>query len=67
MTCRVRHSSNRLAPPAAGLEGLAAQARTFLTEYELDRRSADEEEGDLEFSRIGAVLAEGVARLAAGG
>jgi hypothetical protein len=40
------------------------QARVFVTERENDRKSRGEDEGDLEFSRIGGVLAEGILRLA---
>jgi hypothetical protein len=46
--------------PAVGLAGLAAQARAFNRENELKARG---EECELDFSRIGAVLAEGIARL----
>ena len=49
--------------PAAGLAGLAVQARLFLAEHEV-KFEAGEGEGKLDFSRIGAVLAHGILALA---
>jgi len=49
--------------PAAGLAGLAVQARLFLAEHEVEFE-AGEGEGKLDFSRIGAVLAHGILALA---
>ena len=49
--------------PAAGLAGLAVQARTYLSEREVE--FADSEgEGPLDFSHMGAVLAHGILTLA---
>ena len=49
--------------PAAGLPGLAVQARTYLSEREVE--FADSEgEGPLDFSHMGAVLAHGILTLA---
>jgi hypothetical protein len=47
--------------PAAGLAGLAVQARAYLSEREVEFA---EGEGELDFSRIGAVLANGILALA---
>jgi hypothetical protein len=52
--------------PAAGLEGLRVQARTYQLERANARRGKDDEELELDFTWLGAVLAEGVARLACG-
>ena len=49
--------------PAAGLVGLAVQARLFLAEHEVEFE-AGESEGKLDLSRIGAVLAHGILALA---
>jgi len=49
--------------PAAGLEGLAVQARAYLSEHEVEFAEG-EGEGELDFSRIGAVLANGILALA---
>ena len=48
--------------PAAGLEGLAVQARAYLSEHEVEFVEG-EGEGELDFSRIGAVLANGILAL----
>src|SRR5215831_963084 len=49
--------------PAAGLAGLAVQARAYLSEREVE--FADSEgEGPLDFSHMGAVLAHGILTLA---
>jgi hypothetical protein len=51
--------------PAAGLAGLAVQARAYLSEYEVEfAEGEDEGEGELDFSRIGAVLANGILAVA---
>lgn len=47
----------------AGLEGLRVQARLYILEHARDLGDADE--NPLDFSRIGRVLAAGVARLEA--
>jgi len=47
--------------PAAGLEGLAVQARAYLSEHEVEFA---EGEGEPDFSRMGAVLANGILALA---
>jgi len=48
--------------PAAGLAGLAVQARAYLSEREVE--FADSEgEGPLDFSHMGAVLAHGILTL----
>jgi len=49
--------------PAAGLAGLAVQARAYLSEREVE--FADSEgEGPLDFPHMGAVLAHGILALA---
>jgi len=53
--------------PAAGLAGLAVQARAYLSEYEVEFAEGEGEgegEGELDFSRIGAVLANGILAVA---
>ena len=47
--------------PAAGLAGLAVQARAYLSEREVEFADS---EGPLEFSHMGAVLAHGILSLA---
>jgi len=47
--------------PAAGLEGLAVQARAYLSEHEFPEGERDE---PLDFSHMGAVLAHGILSLA---
>jgi hypothetical protein len=47
--------------PAAGLPGLAVQARTYLSEREFAEGEGDE---PLDFSHMGAVLAHGILTLA---
>jgi len=47
--------------PAAGLAGLAVQARAYLSEHEFAEGEGDE---PLDFSHMGAVLAHGILTLA---
>ena len=47
--------------PAAGLVGLAVQARAYLSEHEFAEGEGDE---PLDFSHMGAVLAHGILTLA---
>jgi hypothetical protein len=49
--------------PAAGLAGLAVQARVYLSEREVEFADSEGEE-PLEFSHMGAVLAHGILTLA---
>ena len=49
--------------PAAGLPGLAVQARTYLSEREVEFADSVGE-GPLDFSHMGAVLAHGILTLA---
>jgi hypothetical protein len=49
--------------PAAGLAGLAVQARAYLSEREVEF-AEDEGEVPLDFSHMGAVLAHGILTLA---
>jgi len=50
--------------PAAGLAGLAVQARAYLSERECEFADSDEGEEPLDFSHMGAVLAHGILSLA---
>ena len=50
--------------PAAGLAGLAVQARAYLSERECEFADSDEGEEPLDFSHMGAVLAHGILTLA---
>jgi hypothetical protein len=49
--------------PAAGLAGLAVQARAYLSEHEVEFADSEGEER-LDFSHMGAVLAHGILTLA---
>ena len=50
--------------PAAGLAGLAVQARAYLSEREIEFADSEGEGPPLDFSHMGAVLAHGVLTLA---
>jgi hypothetical protein len=49
--------------PAAGLGGLAVQARAYLSEHEVEFADS-EDKRPLDFSHLGAVLAHGILTLA---
>jgi hypothetical protein len=69
LTARRIWATKRIfAAPAHTLPGLAAQARAFMSERELDRRMRGAKYANVcvdDFREIGAVLAEGIARLVA--